>query len=64
MTIKISIHFADPSGESPDHRAVIHGREVSYSAIAIGDLTDKIAETEAHLSRITGLVVKIETGEE
>lgn len=41
----------------------VEGLEVQYDKITIGDLTDRIAETEAHLSRITGLVVKIETAE-
>ncbi len=61
MTIKVNIVFVDPRGLK---NAELRGLEVPYDKITLGDLTDKIAETEAHLSRIMGLVVKIETGAE
>jgi hypothetical protein len=55
-SIKVQVKFT--LGMS---RHTIHGVEVLYDKLTIGDLTDRIAETEAHLSRITGLEVKIET---
>mgnify|MGYP001560855395 CR=1 FL=1 len=58
MTIKVKLLFTDPNREP----AVIHGIEVPFEALTVRDLTDRIAETEAPLSRITGLAVRIETG--
>lgn len=67
MTIKVRITFSQ-SNDTLDCRSgiryAVHGFEVPYEHLTIGDLTDRIAETEEHLSRITGLAVKIETGEE
>lgn len=64
MIIKVSITLNDPACESPDHRTVITGLEVPFDALTIGDLTDRITETEVYLSRIMGLMVKIETAVE
>jgi hypothetical protein len=70
MTIKVRIVFHDPNiRDTPADwgkrvSSVVEGNEVPYDKITLGDLTDKITETEAHLSRITGLVVRIETGAE
>jgi hypothetical protein len=58
-SIKINISFNDGG-----YVKWIYGTEVPYERLTVGDLTDRIAETEAHLSRITGLEVKIETGAE
>ena len=42
----------------------IEGTEVPFESLTVGDLTDRIAEVEAYLSRITGMEVKIETASE
>ena len=68
MTIKVKITFYEMSSDSP--RAVgiitnvVQDLEVPFSALTLGDLTDRIAECEAYLSRITGLQVRIETASE
>ena len=66
MTIKVCITFTSDNMQLGDckRRQEISGLEVPLEALTLGDLTDRIAETEAYLSRITGLVVKIETGAE
>ena len=70
MTIKVRIIAVNPNiRDTPsdwDKSAgwACEGVEVPYENLTIGDLTDRIAECEAYLSRITGLVVKIETGSE
>ena len=69
MTIKVRITFKDFGTDgfprlSRDQDIVVSGLEVPFSALTFGDMTMRIAETEAHLSRITGLVVKIETAAE
>jgi hypothetical protein len=58
--IKVQVKF---SRNNLLHYDIV-GIEVPYEALTVGDLTDRIAETEAHLSRITGLEVKIETAME
>jgi hypothetical protein len=58
MTIKVRITFSDGR-----HSRSVPGHEVPFTSLTVGDMTDKVAETEAYLSRIMGLVVKIETGE-
>ena len=57
-TIKAKITFHDPDGEKTE----IVGREVMFRILQLGDVTDRMAETEEHLARIMGLVVRIETG--
>ena len=65
MTIKVRISFkTDVAGWCSNGTVYVSGLEVPFEALTLGDLTDRIAETEAHLSRITGLVVKIETASE
>lgn len=62
-TIKVKIVFQSPiSGRV--QRETITGIEVPMKAIRSGDLTRRIKETEEHLSRITGLIVQIRTGDE
>ena len=63
MTIKVRITFASPRGLRPI-LSVVNGQEVPFEALTVGDLTDKIAEAEKYLSRLTGLIVRIETGAE
>lgn len=64
MSIKVRIVFTHPITHLHGKRCVIAGLEVQYSRLTLGDLTNRIEETEAHLSRITGMVVKIETASE
>ena len=59
MTIKVRITFRDNKRSWS-----VPGNEVPFLNLTVGDMTDKIAECEAYLSRITGLVVKIETASE
>ena len=69
MTIKVCIVFHDPSiRDTPADwgkrvSAVVEGNEVAYEALTVGDMTERLAEAESYLSRITGLEVRIETGE-
>lgn len=62
MTIKLKITFYDRR-EGHIKERVVQGLEVPYEKLTLGDLTDKIRETEEYLSRVTGLAVKIETAE-
>ena len=64
MTIKVRIMFSRQTEHGETPATMIEGLEVPFEALTLGDLTDRIAETEAHLSRILGLTVKIETGAE
>ncbi len=41
--------------------AEIDGRGVDLSELKVGDVTERIIETEAYLERLTGLRVHIET---
>lgn len=56
MVIKIRLTFADGRRSWS-----VPGQEVPFEHLTVGDLTEKIAETEAYLSRLTGLTVKITT---
>lgn len=58
VVIKTRIVF---SGQSAH---IVTGVEVPLSVFKVGDLTDRIRETEEHLSRLTGLTVRIETDTE
>ena len=60
MIIKVKLTFS----HHDFRRDEVQGLEVPFEALTVGDLTDRIAETEAHLSRITGLEVHIETATE
>jgi hypothetical protein len=62
-TIKVAIDFHIPDGILVK-KQTITGCEVPYKSITIGDLTDKIRETEAYLSRIMGMEVHINTASE
>lgn len=70
MTIKVRIVAVNPLiQDRPEDWGkpagwCVEGLEVPFSALTLGDLTDRISETEAHLSRILGLTVKIETASE
>lgn len=61
MNIKLKLKFGDM--KEGLHRAVIHGNEVPIESLKTGDVAD-LPALEARLSRLTGLVVKIETGSE
>lgn len=60
VIIKAKIIFAHPGGTID----AISGVEVPLEAFKVGDLTDRVRETEEHLSRLTGLVVRIEMASE
>jgi hypothetical protein len=62
-TIKVAIDFHIREGFLIKKQTVI-GFEVPYTSITIGDLNDKIRETEAYLSRIMGMEVHINTASE
>jgi hypothetical protein len=66
VTIKVKVTFTSSDLQLGDRkrRQVISGVEVPFTSLTVDDLTHRIRETEAHLSRITGLTVKIETGAE
>lgn len=66
MTIKVRVTFSERprAGRLGMFTSTIEGEEVDYSCLTIGDMTRRIEETEAHLSRITGMEVKIQTGSE
>ncbi len=70
MTIKVRIIAVNPliqdrpSDWDKPAGWCVEGIEVPFEALTVGDLTDRIAETEAYLSRITGLDVRIETAAE
>jgi hypothetical protein len=58
MTIKVRITFKG-NGRSWS----VPGREVPFVSLTVGDMTDRVKETEEYLKRLTGLEVRIETGE-
>jgi hypothetical protein len=60
VTIKVKIVFTHDS--RPNWAGIVQGLEVPFENL--GEIIDQIAETEAYLSRITGLQVRIETGSE
>jgi hypothetical protein len=62
-TIKVAIDFHIREGFLIKKQTVV-GYEVLYTSITIGDLNDKIRETEAYLSRIMGMEVHINTASE
>ena len=70
MSIKVRIRFTgvddtmDRKLGDYRHTVTVTGNEVQYDKLTIGDVTSRIEETEAHLKRITGLEVKIETASE
>lgn len=65
MTIKVRITFTPVANRSRLNReVVVNSLEVPFEMLTVGDLTDRITETEAYLSRILGMVAKIETGAE
>jgi hypothetical protein len=63
VSIKVHIVFTDRAHPNRASTLVV-GREVPFEGLQLGDVTTLIEQTQAHLSRITGLVVKIETGAE
>ena len=42
--------------------ATVEGRERPMDALNVGDITQRVIDTEAYLERLTGLRVHIETG--
>lgn len=59
MTIKVRITF-----KSRGRSWSVPGAEVPFTSLTVGDMTDHVQETEAYLSRITGMEVHIETASE
>ena len=47
----------------PEVIAVVEGLERPAEALNVGDVTERIIETEQYLERLTGLRVHIETGD-
>lgn len=43
--------------------AVVEGRERPENALTVGDVGERLIETEQYLERLTGLRVHIETGD-
>lgn len=41
----------------------IDGNAVPFSALRIGDVSDRLRQTEDHLTRLLGVTVRIEAGE-
>jgi hypothetical protein len=66
VTIKVRIVFRQPTDNDCMRSTpiIVKGIEVPFTSLTVDDLTHRIAETEAHLSRIMGLTVKIETASE
>ena len=62
MTIKVKIVFTHDS--RPNWAGIVQGLEVPFEKLTLDEIIDQTAETEAYLSRITGLQVRIETGSE
>lgn len=60
MVIKVRLHFVD---DTPNRRRSwsVPGLEVPFDGLSVGDVTNRVAETEAYLSRLTGLKVTIDT---
>ncbi|MCR4300854.1 MAG: hypothetical protein NUV51_04525 [Sulfuricaulis sp.] len=43
--------------------AVVEGQERQMDAFQVGDVVERVTETEQYLERLTGLRVHIETGD-
>ena len=59
MTLKFKLTFK----LGPEIIATVEGRERPMDALNVGDITQRIIETEQYLERLTGLRVHIETGD-
>ena len=59
MTVRYKLTFKF----GPEVIAVVEGRERPMDALNVGDITQRIIETEQYLERLTGLRVHIETGD-
>lgn len=44
--------------------ATVHGHPMPFGGFRVGDVTDRIIETEQYLERLTGLRVHIQTAQE
>lgn len=64
-SIRVKVILLRTIYSTKDHRgAVIMGEDVPYEALTVGDVDEsRIAETAAHLSRLLGMHVRIETAE-
>ena len=60
-TLRFDLVFFDAVGLTA-HR--IKGEDVPFSNFVVGDLTDRAHATEDFLTRLLGMQVKIETGDE
>jgi hypothetical protein len=61
-TLRVNLMIDGPTKNAAKQRIV--GLEVPFSNFKVGDLADRTADVEDFLTRLLGMVVKIETGEE
>ena len=59
MTVRFKLTFK----LGPKVVAVIEGLERPAEVLVVGDVTERVIETEQYLERLTGLRVYIETGD-
>ena len=59
LTVRFKLTFKF----GPTVIAIVQGHERQMGAMNVGDVTDRIVETEQYLERLTGLRVHIETGD-